>query len=186
MSLSSFFVVQICPNCTTSMSDYFDDDIDDHLFHATSDNQEWNQDSCLRNSSRAGHTSTRKQLSMFDFVQQQLRLDTSNPHNPNSIPSYHEVNESTISKWIYPINFPIRDYQFNICRTALFKNTLVCLPTGLGKTFIAAVIMYNYYRWFRGKIIFLAPTKPLVNQQIDACYQITGITKVIDLLCRTI
>jgi ATP-dependent DNA helicase MPH1 len=29
--------------------------------------------------------------------------------------------------------------------------------------------MLNYYRWFpRGKIFFLAPTKPLVNQQKDA------------------
>lgn len=27
-------------------------------------------------------------------------------------------------------------------------NTLVCLPTGLGKTLIAAVVMYNHYRWF--------------------------------------
>ena len=29
---------------------------------------------------------------------------------------------------------------------ALF--TLIALPTGLGKTFIAAVVMYNYFRWF--------------------------------------
>lgn len=40
---------------------------------------------------------------------------------------------------------------------------------GLGKTFIAAVVMYNYYRWFPlGKLIFMAPTKPLVAQQV--CY----------------
>ena len=31
---------------------------------------------------------------------------------------------------------------------ALLQNTLVCLPTGLGKTFIAAVAMYNFFRWF--------------------------------------
>jgi len=31
---------------------------------------------------------------------------------------------------------------------ALFTNTLIALPTGLGKTFIAAVVMYNYFRWF--------------------------------------
>lgn len=30
----------------------------------------------------------------------------------------------------------------------MFSNTLVALPTGLGKTFIAAVVMYNYFRWF--------------------------------------
>jgi fanconi anemia group M protein len=46
----------------------------------------------------------------------------------------------------------------------------------LGKTFIAAVVMYNFFRWYpEGKVIFLAPTKPLVAQQIEACYNITGI-----------
>lgn len=78
--------------------------------------------------------------------------------------------------WIYPTNYPVRDYQFNITKKALFVNTLVCLPTGLGKTFIAAVLMYNYYRWYpSGKIVFLAPTKPLVTQQIEACHKIMGI-----------
>lgn len=49
--------------------------------------------------------------------------------------------------WIYPTNYPMRDYQYNIVQQALYKNTLVVLPTGLGKTFIAAVVMYNFYRW---------------------------------------
>lgn len=58
--------------------------------------------------------------------------------------------------------------------------TLVATPLcphfpGLGKTFIAAVVMYNFYRWYpTGKIIFMAPTKPLVAQQIHACYKIMG------------
>ncbi|XP_046931618.1 Fanconi anemia group M protein [Lynx rufus] len=78
--------------------------------------------------------------------------------------------------WIYPTNCPVRDYQLHIARTSLFCNTLVCLPTGLGKTFIAAVVMYNFYRWFpSGKVVFMAPTKPLVTQQIEACYRVMGI-----------
>ena len=78
--------------------------------------------------------------------------------------------------WIYPTNYPVRDYQFNIVQQALFKNTMVTLPTGLGKTFIAAVVMYNFYRWYpQGKVVFMAPTKPLVAQQIEACYNIMGI-----------
>nr|XP_011437583.2 Fanconi anemia group M protein [Crassostrea gigas] len=78
--------------------------------------------------------------------------------------------------WIYPTNYPVRDYQYNIVQQALFKNTMVTLPTGLGKTFIASVVMFNYYRWYpQGKIVFMAPTKPLVAQQIEACYNIMGI-----------
>ncbi|KAK2843130.1 hypothetical protein Q7C36_011345 [Tachysurus vachellii] len=78
--------------------------------------------------------------------------------------------------WIYPTNYPIRNYQLKISEAALFQNTLVCLPTGLGKTFIASVVMYNFYRWYpEGKIVFLAPTKPLVAQQIEACYRVMGI-----------
>ncbi|XP_047525705.1 Fanconi anemia group M protein isoform X1 [Pieris napi] len=78
--------------------------------------------------------------------------------------------------WIYPTNYPVRDYQFNIIQSAIVKNTLVSLPTGLGKTFIAAVIMYNFYRWYPlGKIVFTAPTRPLVAQQIEACYSIVAL-----------
>ncbi|KDQ19852.1 hypothetical protein BOTBODRAFT_152396, partial [Botryobasidium botryosum FD-172 SS1] len=83
---------------------------------------------------------------------------------------------AALHEWIYPLNFPRRDYQFNIVRASLFDNCLVALPTGLGKTFIAGVVMLNYYRWFpKGKVVFVAPTKPLVAQQIEACHQVCGI-----------
>ena len=79
-------------------------------------------------------------------------------------------------EWIYPVNKEVRQYQLIIAKNALLHNTLVVLPTGLGKTLIAAVVMYNYYRWFpHGKVVFMAPTKPLVAQQIEACHGIMGI-----------
>jgi fanconi anemia group M protein len=88
--------------------------------------------------------------------------------------SSHESD--ALLTWIYPTNEEVRQYQRSICETALFNNTLVCLPTGLGKTFIASVVMFNYYRWFpEGKIVFMAPTRPLVMQQIEACYRVVGI-----------
>ncbi|KAJ9068850.1 hypothetical protein DSO57_1024503 [Entomophthora muscae] len=38
--------------------------------------------------------------------------------------------------------------------------------------------MFNFYRWFpKMKVVFTAPTKPLVAQQIEACYNICGITQ---------
>ncbi|XP_054813100.1 LOW QUALITY PROTEIN: DEAD-box ATP-dependent RNA helicase FANCM-like [Prosopis cineraria] len=87
-----------------------------------------------------------------------------------------EVDAEAVKTWIYPVNVPLRDYQFAITKSALFSNTLVALPTGLGKTLIAAVVMYNYFRWFpRGKIVFTAPSRPLVMQQIEACHNIVGI-----------
>jgi Fanconi anemia group M protein len=88
-------------------------------------------------------------------------------------------DETEGAVWIYPTNYEIRDYQYNIVQKALFTNTLVSLPTGLGKTFIAAVVMYNFYRWYPGgKIVFMAPTKPLVAQQIEACFKVMGIPQV--------
>lgn len=60
-----------------------------------------------------------------------------------------------------------REYQHSLVEAGLSRNVLVVLPTGLGKTLIAAVIMYNFYRWFpEGKIIFMAHSKPLVAQQV--------------------
>lgn len=39
--------------------------------------------------------------------------------------------------------------------TCLFFNSLICLPTGLGKTFIALNVILNYYKWFpKGFVIF--------------------------------
>nr|GMD66515.1 DEAD-box ATP-dependent RNA helicase FANCM isoform X1 [Ipomoea batatas] len=126
------------------------------------------------------------------------------PHNSNGFVDINEndfdndgsdgkgccvpIDIEAAKTWIYPANLPCRDYQFSITRTALFSNTLVALPTGLGKTFIAAVVMYNYFRWFpEGKIVFAAPSRPLVMQQIEACHNIVDIPQeyTIDLTGQT-
>ncbi|XP_072545967.1 Fanconi anemia group M protein isoform X2 [Salminus brasiliensis] len=93
-----------------------------------------------------------------------------------NLSDFSGYDRSSGKVWIFPTNFPVRDYQLKMSEAALFQNTLVCLPTGLGKTFIASVVMYNLYRWYpSGKIVFMAPTKPLVAQQIEACYKVMGI-----------
>lgn len=79
-------------------------------------------------------------------------------------------------KMVYPNNMPIRGYQRAAVEMALYKNAMLVLPTGFGKTFIAAVVMYNFHRWYpQGKLIFVAPTRPLVAQQIDECKRVSGI-----------
>jgi Fanconi anemia group M protein len=57
-----------------------------------------------------------------------------------------------------------REYQQNIAQSILDKgNTLVVLPTGLGKTLIGAIVIEHFLK--EGKrAVFLAPTRPLVNQ----------------------
>ncbi|XP_071972080.1 Fanconi anemia group M protein isoform X2 [Engystomops pustulosus] len=98
------------------------------------------------------------------------------PPSASDIQNLPGFDLSAGSVWIYPTNYPVRQYQYNMAHAALLHNTLVCLPTGLGKTFIAAVVMYNFYRWYpSGKIVFMAPTKPLVAQQIEACFRVMGI-----------
>jgi len=58
-----------------------------------------------------------------------------------------------------------RDYQINIADVAKEVSTLVVIPTGMGKTIIAFLVMADVkYKNPDGKILFLAPTKPLVDQ----------------------
>ncbi|KAL9113351.1 MAG: hypothetical protein Q9227_002392 [Pyrenula ochraceoflavens] len=99
--------------------------------------------------------------------------------NNNEQPTHHKLHQDALSTWIYPTNVgSIRDYQFNIVQRGLYHNLLVALPTGLGKTFIAAAIMLNWFRWtVEAQLVFVAPTKPLVAQQIDACFNIVGIPR---------
>jgi Fanconi anemia group M protein len=61
--------------------------------------------------------------------------------------------------------FEIRDYQLELCKSALEANTLVVLPTGLGKTTIAAlVVAARLEQKLDKKALVLAPTRPLVSQ----------------------
>ena len=56
-----------------------------------------------------------------------------------------------------------REYQCNIANSAANASTLVVLPTGMGKTIIALLVIAKELA--KGKnILFLSPTKPLVNQ----------------------
>ena len=59
-------------------------------------------------------------------------------------------------------NLDLRLYQQAILGTATNNNTLVVIPTGLGKTFIAVGLASLFYK--KGKVLIMAPTKPLCVQ----------------------
>ena len=58
-----------------------------------------------------------------------------------------------------------RDYQARIAETCLKGNTLVVLPTGLGKTVIAILTAAERLKNNpEGRVVVLAPSRPLVHQ----------------------
>lgn len=66
-------------------------------------------------------------------------------------------------------SFQAREYQKRIAKTASDTNTLVVLPTGLGKTMIAIMVASEVLQRHPGsKVMVLAPTRPLVIQHFQA------------------
>ena len=59
-------------------------------------------------------------------------------------------------------------FQIDLARIGLDEDLLVVLPTGLGKTVIAALLAAEVLRRSDGKVLILAPTRPLVHQHADA------------------
>jgi Fanconi anemia group M protein len=57
-----------------------------------------------------------------------------------------------------------RRYQVALAETAMADHTLVCLPTGLGKTAVSLLVTAHRLAEYGGKSLLLAPTKPLVEQ----------------------
>ncbi|MFX0004656.1 MAG: helicase-related protein [Promethearchaeota archaeon] len=70
-----------------------------------------------------------------------------------------------------------RKYQVNIANECANKNSLVVLPTGLGKTIIAVLVASKVLERFpaNSKIIVLAPTRPLINQHYHTFLKFLGI-----------
>lgn len=68
--------------------------------------------------------------------------------------------------FIVPDRIEERRYQSAIARNCLKENTLVILPTGLGKTAVALIVAAKIMESGK-KVLMLAPTKPLVDQHHD-------------------
>lgn len=60
-----------------------------------------------------------------------------------------------------------RDYQLNLANQAIHENCIIVLPTGLGKTAVALQVIAEFLSRGTGGILFLAPTRVLVNQHYE-------------------
>jgi Fanconi anemia group M protein len=60
-----------------------------------------------------------------------------------------------------------RRYQIELADQAERDHTLVCLPTGLGKTAVSLLVTARRLHAVGGKSLLLAPTKPLVQQHAE-------------------
>ncbi len=60
-----------------------------------------------------------------------------------------------------------RRYQERLAEAARETHTLVCLPTGLGKTTVSLLVTAGRLHGIGGTAMLLAPTKPLVRQHAD-------------------
>jgi len=79
----------------------------------------------------------------------------------------------------------LRRYQEAIVSRAIGANTLVVLPTGLGKTIIAAMVSaHRLYKFPKSKILFLAPTRPLAIQHKNTFDNIITIDESVVLTGR--
>ncbi len=79
------------------------------------------------------------------------------------------IQMSNIQAWIEhklikPNSIEKRDYQVSLASKALQSNTLIVLPTGLGKTTIALLIIAEILTKSKKRCLLLAPTRVLVHQ----------------------
>lgn len=80
---------------------------------------------------------------------------------------------------IRPRTVEARAYQVSIAQSCLARSTLVVLPTGMGKTIIALLTIAGVLDKGKGRVLFMAPTKPLVQQHAEFVRRMTLIEDVV-------
>jgi len=79
-------------------------------------------------------------------------------------PVYGKKDAYISHKYIKDHSIIAKPFQITIAKNAAQENTAVILPTGLGKTIIAFLVIAEI---LPKKVLFLAPTKPLVMQHFE-------------------
>ena len=77
------------------------------------------------------------------------------------------MTEFIEKKYVKNNSIEKRDYQINLANQAIRENCIVVLPTGLGKTAVALHVIAEYLSKGTGGVLFLAPTRVLVNQHYE-------------------
>lgn len=89
--------------------------------------------------------------------------------HPPGFPEVWRVVEGQVEHpLVRPGTIRALPFQLDLARIGLEEDLLVVLPTGLGKTVIAALLAAEVLRRSPGKVLVLAPTRPLVQQHADA------------------
>jgi len=88
---------------------------------------------------------------------------------PPAVPGTWRVADGWVEHpLLRPATVRALPFQIDLARIGLAEDLLVVLPTGLGKTVIAALVAAEMLRRSDGKVLVLAPTRPLVQQHADS------------------
>jgi Fanconi anemia group M protein len=93
-------------------------------------------------------------------------------------PRRHRIPVYVEHPFIRPERVEARAYQVNIAQACLARSSLVVLPTGMGKTIIALLVIADMLQQDRGRVLFMAPTKPLVEQHAAFIRNMTTVEDV--------
>ncbi|MGC8580809.1 MAG: helicase-related protein [Thermoplasmata archaeon] len=118
-----------------------------------------------------------KQKSLFDFSDlPKEKKEKENEKEYNEINNVDKSNDEHIFKndngfvshpKIKKMAMKLKEFQTKIAEDAINNNMLIVIPTGMGKTEIAILAYAEFLNRGKGKLLFLAPSKPLVNQAME-------------------
>jgi ERCC4-related helicase len=95
-------------------------------------------------------------------------LPQGRPHPPPLPSIWAVVDGAVVHPYLRPGEIRALPFQLDLARVGLEEDLLVVLPTGLGKTVIAALLAAEVLRRSEGRVLFLAPTRPLVQQHAES------------------
>lgn len=98
------------------------------------------------------------------MTERQTRLGES---APPAAPPFTIIDGFVVHPYLAAKEVQSRAYQTQLAQSALRANTLVVLPTGLGKTVVAVLCIAETLQAKTGSVLLLAPTRPLALQHAD-------------------